>query len=339
MVGGDGGADGPIGVALVHVGTPDAPDPAAVRRYLVEFLSDPRIVDLPAFVWRPLLRGIVAPLRARRVARQYAAIWDGEHDESPLRRIAHAQARELEARFDTLFGHGRVLVRHAMRYGRPSLPAVLDELSAAGAARLLVAPLHPQYSTATTASVTDALARWKKGRTVVPAVRTLPPYHGDPAYVEALAASVREHLAGLDVPPPHLVVSFHGLPVARVRSGDPYERHCRATAEALRRALSWPEGRFHLAFQSRFGRARWLGPSTEETVRRLAAGGVRSLALVAPGFATDCLETLEELDQRVAAVFRAAGGRRFVRIPCLNASPRHLDLLSHLVLRELGGWL
>lgn len=329
----------PIGVVLVHVGTPDAPTPTAVRRYLVEFLSDPRIVDLPAVVWRPLLRFVIAPIRARRVADLYREIWDTDHDESPLRRIARRQACELEARFDTLFGHGRVVVRHAMRYGRPGLATVLDELMAAGARRLLVAPLYPQYSTATTASVLDELARWKRGRTLLPALRTLPPWYDDPAYIEVLAASVRKELSALEAPPPHLVVSFHGLPLARVAAGDPYEDHCRASAEALRRALDWPQARFHLAFQSRFGPARWLGPSTEETVRELAAGGVRSLALVAPGFTADCLETLEELDRQVAKVFHEAGGRQFVRVPCLNDSPGHLDLLAHLVLRELGGWL
>ncbi len=329
----------PVGVVLVNVGTPDAPTPAAVRRYLVEFLGDPRIVDLPAAIWQPLLRGVVAPLRARHVARQYDRVWDRIRDESPLRRIAHAQARGLEARFDTLFGHGRVLVRHAMRYGRPALPAVLDELCEAGVERLLVAPLYPQYSTATTASVLDALAHWKKGRARLPAIRTLPPYHDDPAYVSALAASTGEALSALGEGTPHLVVSFHGLPVARIKAGDPYEEHCRTTARALRVALDWPADRFHLCYQSRFGKARWLTPSTFETIARLATGGVRTLAVVAPGFAADCLETLVELDDTAADVFRRTGGHRFVRVACLNATPRHLDLLSHLVLRELAGWL
>ncbi len=327
-----------IGVVLVNLGTPDAPTPAAVRRYLREFLSDRRVVELPAVLWRPLLFGVIAPLRSRRVARLYRAIWDAEHDDSPLRLITRHQAERLQDRLTTMLGRGRVRVAHAMRYGRPGIPEVLDRLLAEGVERLLFAPLYPQYAGATTGSALDALAHWMRGRRRLPALRTLAPYYAEPAYVAAVAESVREGLAE-EGEGAHVLCSFHGLPAAQVAAGDPYAAHCEATAAALRAALGLPAERFHLAYQSRFGPARWLEPATDAIALRLAREGAESLVVVAPGFAADCLETLEELDGELRRRFLEAGGRRFVRVACLNAGPRHIDLLQHLILRELSGWL
>ena len=329
-----------IGVLLVNLGTPDAPTAQAVRRYLKEFLSDPRVVELPAFLWRPLLHGVIAPLRSGRVARLYQEIWDATHEDSPLRLITRRQAEKLSDRLAVMLGAERVRVAHAMRYGRPGIAEALDRLMAEGVDRLLFAPLYPQYAASTTGSALDALARWLRGRRRLPAVRTLPPYYAEEAYIAALANSVSTVLAQLgEADAPHILCSFHGLPQAQVDAGDPYARHCAATATALRNALDWPAERFHLAYQSRFGPARWLEPATEATAVRLAREGAKTIVVIAPGFAADCLETLEELDGGVRQAFLAAGGRRFVRVPCLNDGARHIEVIQHLILRELSGWL
>lgn len=329
-----------IGVLLVNLGTPDAPTPRAVRRYLREFLADRRVVELPAVLWRPVLSGIVAPLRARRVARLYRSIWDREHGDSPLRLITRHQAEKLHDRLAVMLGPGRVRVAHAMRYGRPGIAEVLDHLMEEGVDRLLFAPLYPQYAAATTGSALDALGRWASGRRKLPAMRSLPPYYADQAYIAALAETVRTSLSVLDgEDEPHILCSFHGLPQAQIDAGDPYADHCVATAAALREALGWPEARFHLAYQSRFGPARWQEPQTLDRARALARRGVRSLLVITPGFAADCLETLEELDGGVRRAFLEAGGKRFLRVPCLNDSTGHIELLQRLVLRELSGWL
>ncbi len=329
-----------IGVLLVNLGTPDAPTPKAVGRYLKAFLSDRRVVALPPLLWQPLLRGLIAPLRAGRVARLYRQIWDDTRGDSPLRLITRRQAERLSDRLSVMLGPGRVRVAHAMRYGRPGIAETLDRLVAEGMDRLLFAPLYPQYAGATTGSALDALARWLPGCRHLPAVRSLPPYYADEAYVAALAESVKEVLSDIDDGgTAHILCSFHGLPQAQIDAGDPYATQCEATAAALRNALGWPEARWHLAYQSRFGPARWLEPETEATAVRLARGGVTTLVVVTPGFAADCLETLEELHGRVRQAFLAAGGRRFLRVPCLNDHPRHIAVIQHLILRELSGWL
>ncbi len=329
-----------IGVLLVNLGTPDAPTPKAVRRYLKAFLADRRVVDLPPFLWQPLLHGLVAPRRAGRVARLYRKIWDRTHDDSPLRVITRRQAEKLSDRLAVMLGPGRVRVAHAMRYGRQGIADTLDRLTAEDVDRLLFVPLYPQYAASTTGSALDALARWLLLRRRLPALRTLPPYYADEAYIAALADSLEHALANVgEGDEPHILCSFHGLPQAQVEAGDPYATHCAATATALRNALDWPEERFHLTYQSRFGPARWLEPGTETTAVRLAREGVTTIIVIAPGFAADCLETLEELDDRVRRAFLAAGGRRFLRVPCLNDQSRHVEVLQRLVLRELSGWL
>lgn len=325
---------GKIGVLLVNLGTPDKPTPAAVRRYLREFLSDPRVVEIPKLVWWPILNGVILTTRPRRSARNYTEVWTPEG--SPLAVITAAQARALEARLGEA-----VLVRWGMRYGNPALGAELQALKDAGCDRILVAPLYPQYSGATTASASDALGaalaklRWQ------PAVRTLPPYFDDPRHIAALRADLVRQIEALAFQPEVLLLSFHGMPERTLRLGDPYHCHCQKTARLLGEALAdqFPELRIETSFQSRFGRARWLGPYTETRLAELAQNGVRRLAVAAPGFAADCLETREELAIRGRETFMAAGGTDYAALDCLNAGEAGMAMLEALVRRELGGWI
>ena len=317
-----------IGVLLVNLGTPEAPEPGSVRRYLKEFLSDPRVVEIPQLVWQPILRGIVLTTRPRRSARAYRQVWTEEG--SPLAAITARQAKALAGAFGP-----DVIVDHAMRYGRPAIAGRIDALKAAGCERILIAPLYPQYCAATTATAVDeAFAQLRRMRWQ-PAVRTLPPYHDDPFYIDALKQSVEAGLAALPFAPDALVASFHGMPERTLHLGDPYHCHCRKTARLLGEAL----GRELLvAFQSRFGRARWLEPATDKLLAELPGKGVAKVAVVAPGFAADCLETLEELAIRGRAAFLGAGGTDFACLPCLNDSAPGLAMLRALIGRELEGW-
>lgn len=317
-----------IGVLLVNLGTPDAPTPAAVRRYLAQFLSDPRVVEIPALLWQPLLHGIVLRTRPRKSAHAYRQIWTDAG--SPLAVITAAQSAALQGAFGP-----DVMVDHAMRYGKPAIVDRLAALKAAGCARILIAPLYPQYCAATTATANDAAFAALAAMRWQPAVRTLPPYHDDPAYIAALKASLESGLAALDFTPDAVLLSFHGMPQRTLALGDPYHCHCLKTA----RLLSEATGRdLILSFQSRFGKAKWLEPATDATLAALPGRGVRKLAVMAPGFSADCLETLEELAIRGRAAFRAAGGTDFAYLPCLNAGQGGVALLRHLVSRELEGW-
>ncbi|HEY5710503.1 MAG TPA: ferrochelatase [Allosphingosinicella sp.] len=318
-----------IGVLLINLGTPDAPESAAVKRYLRQFLSDPRVVEIPPLVWQPILRGIILNRRPRKSAHAYRQIWTEEG--SPLAAITARQAKALNGAFGE-----QVLVDHAMRYGRPAIGEQIDALKAQGCEKILLAPLYPQYCAATTASALDAafahlaILRW------LPAVRTLPPYHDDPAYIGALKQSVEASLAALDFKPEALIVSFHGMPQRTLKLGDPYHCHCQKTARLLAEAM----GReLIVAFQSRFGRARWLEPATERVLAELPGQGVRRVAIFAPGFAADCLETLEELAIRGRDAFMAAGGTHFACLPCLNDGEPGMAMLRSLIGRELEGWL
>ncbi len=318
-----------VGVLLVNLGTPDAPDPAAVRRYLGEFLSDRRVVEIPPLVWQPILRGLILRTRPRKSAHAYRQIW--RNDGSPLAAITRAQAKALEG----AFGPG-VRVEYAMRYGAPEIADRLVSLKTYGAQRILVAPLYPQYCAATTATANDAAfaalarMRWQ------PAIRTLPPYHDDPAYIAALKASVEESLAQLDFVPDAIVASFHGMPERTLHLGDPYHCHCRKTARLLGEAL----GReLIVSFQSRFGRAKWLEPATDAMLATLPGNGVKKVAIVAPGFSADCLETLEELAIRGRETFLAAGGTDFAYLPCLNDGEAGIEMLRNILARELAGWV
>ena len=320
--------DHKIGVLLINLGTPDAPEARAVRRYLAEFLSDPRVIEIPKLAWKPILHGIILRTRPKKSAEAYNQIWTNEG--SPLRAIAHRQAEALRARIP------QVSVHYAMRYGHPGIAAALENMTREGCKRILVAPLYPQYSAATTATASDAVfgvlarMRWQ------PALRTLPPYYDDLLYIDALAANLARQIAALDFAPERLLLSFHGMPVRTLDLGDPYHCHCQKTARLLSEAL----GRdVDISFQSRFGRAQWLEPATDATLAAYPQKGIRRIAVAAPGFSADCLETLEELGIRGRHSFKQAGGEQFALLDCLNDSPESIAMLERLIERELAGWL
>ncbi|MDE2042482.1 MAG: ferrochelatase [Alphaproteobacteria bacterium] len=318
-----------IGVLLVNLGTPDAPTPAAVRRYLGEFLSDRRVVEIAPLLWQPILRGIILQTRPRKSAHAYTQIWCEEG--SPLAVITGEQAAALSNVMNE-----KIIIKWSMRYGNPSICEKLKLLHEMGCTRILVAPLYPHYCAATTASVMDAVSvalgamRWQ------PAIRILPPYYDDQTYIAALAESVRAHFRALDFPPDLILASFHGMPARTLAAGDPYHCHCLKTARLLSEALN---REVRVSFQSRFGRDRWLEPATDATLSALPDQGIKKIAVITPGFAADCLETLEEIGMRGRATFMAHGGTHFSLIPCLNASPPGMVMLQKLMTRELAGWL
>ena len=300
-------------ILLCNLGTPDAPTPQALRRYLAEFLADPRVVEIPRLVWWPILHGLILRLRPRKSAEKYRRIWSA--DGSPLQAWTTHQARLLAGYLGER-GH-RVTVRHAMRYGQPSIPAVLDELQSAGMRRVLVLPLYPQYCAATTASVVDAVGAWLARRRAQPEMRFVRGYHDEPRHIDALADSLEDHFAK-NGRADRLVLSFHGVPKRTVKLGDPYHDECQATARLLAARMSLRPAQMLVTFQSRFGKAEWLQPYTEPTLVALARQGVRRVDVMCPGFAADCLETLEEIDLEARAAFMAAGGQEFHYVPCLN---------------------
>jgi len=317
-----------IGVLLINLGTPDEASPKAVKRYLAEFLSDRRVVEIPPLAWQPILRGIILTTRPKKSAHAYQQVWTDAG--SPLAAVTRAQAEALK---DAWPG---VTVDWAMRYGSPAIGDQLEAMKAVGCERILIAPLYPQYCAATTATANDkafealAAMRWQ------PAIRTLPPYHDDPAYIDALAQSVRASLAALDFEPEALMASFHGMPARTLELGDPYHCHCQKTARLLGEAL----GReLIVSFQSRFGRAKWLEPATDTTLAALPGQGIKRIAIIAPGFSADCLETLEELAIRGRDTFLTAGGDRFAYLSCLNDSAPGLTMLRDILSRELAGWI
>jgi ferrochelatase len=323
---------GKIGVLLVNLGTPDAPDPASVRRYLLEFLSDRRVVEIPPLAWQPILRGIILNTRPKKSAHAYAQVWTEAG--SPLAAITAAQATALQARLGP-----EVTVAHAMRYGRPAIAERLQALFKSGCERILLAPLYPQYCAATTATVVDAAGDALKAMRWQPALRTLPPYYDDPRYIDALAVDLGAQLDALDFVPEALLLSFHGMPERTLHLGDPYHCHCRKTARLLEARMARPGLRVVTSFQSRFGRAKWLEPATDQVIAEEAAAGTRRLAIAAPGFAADCLETLEELAIRGREQFVAAGGEQFAALACLNTGEAGMAMLEALVRRDLAGWL
>jgi ferrochelatase len=317
-----------IGVLLINLGTPDAPEARAVRRYLAEFLSDPRVVEIPPIAWKPILHGIILRTRPRKSAEAYNQIWTNEG--SPLRVIAHRQAQALRERLPD------VRVHYAMRYGHPGIAATMERMTAEGCGRILAAPLYPQYCAATTATANDAVFAALARMRVQPALRTLPPYYDDPLYIDALRANLSRQLAALDFVPEKLLLSFHGMPRRTAELGDPYHAHCLETARLLSEAL----GReVDVAFQSRFGRAKWLEPATDATLAAYARNGIKRIAVATPGFSADCLETLEELGIRGRETFLRAGGKDFALLDCLNDSSESIAMLEALIRRELEGWL
>ena len=316
-------------VLLVNLGTPDAPEPRAVRRYLAEFLSDRRVVEIPRAIWLPILHGFVLTTRPRKSAKAYAQVWSEEG--SPLMAVSMRQAAALRERFGDY-----PVVGLAMRYGRGDIElAISRAMDHAGIDRVLFAPLYPQYSGATTASAKDELFAALARMRLQPAIRTLPPYYDDPLYIEALRANLTRQLEALDFEPQRLLLSFHGLPQRNVDRGDPYFHHCMETARLLGERMAIPTD---IAFQSRFGRAKWLEPATDATLAAYPGQGITRIAIAAPGFSADCVETLEELGIRGRESFRAAGGERFARLECLNDSAEGMDMLEALVGRELDVW-
>lgn len=318
-----------VGVLLVNLGTPDGSDVGSVRRYLAEFLSDRRVVEIPPILWQPILRGVVLTTRPKKSAHAYQQVWT--KDGSPLAAITREQTEALTG----AFGPG-VLVDYAMRYGQPAIADRLQAMKDAGCDRILIAPLYPQFCAATTATANDkafahlAKMRWQ------PAIRTLPPYHDDAHYIGALKESVEAGIAALDFEPEVVVASFHGMPQRTLMLGDPYHCQCQKTARLLGEAM----GReLIVTFQSRFGPAKWLGPATDEVLMELGKNGTRRLAIFAPGFSADCLETLEELAIRGKEEFEGAGGTHFAYLPCLNASETGIRMLQSIISRELAGWI
>ena len=317
-----------VGVLLVNLGTPDGPEPSAVRRYLAQFLSDRRVVEIPPLLWQPILRGIILTTRPRKSAHAYAQVWTEEG--SPLAAITARQARDLQKRLgDT------VSVDWAMRYGNPAIDNAIDRMLADGIKRILLAPLYPQYCAATTATANDFAFAHLATLRDQPALRTLPPYYDDQLYLDALAADLSRQLALLDFTPQKLLLSFHGMPERTRQLGDPYHDHCQATAKLLADKLDLP---IDLSFQSRFGRAKWLEPATDSVLEAYPAKGVTKVAIAAPGFSADCLETLEELGIRGREDFLAAGGTHFARLDCLNDSAEGMAMIEALIRRELAGW-
>ena len=325
-----------VGVLLVNLGTPDTADARGVRVYLKEFLSDPRVIENQGLLWKVVLNGIILNTRPRRKARDYLKIWNTEQNESPLKTITRAQSDKLTA---AIADHDHVIVDWAMRYGNPSIRSRIDALTAQGCDRLLVVPLYPQYSAATSATVCDEVFRVLGEMRAQPTLRVTPPYYDDADYIDALAASIDAHLAGLPFKPEIIVASFHGMPQKYIDKGDPYQEQCVATTEALRKRMGLDASQLMLTFQSRFGFDAWLQPYTDKTIEKLAKDGVRRLAVITPGFSADCLETLEEIAQENAEIFQHNGGEAFTAIPCLNDSDPGMAVIRQLVLRELQGWI
>ena len=327
----------PIGVLLVNLGSPDAAEPAAVRRYLREFLSDPRVIEDQGLIWKFVLNAIILTTRPRRRARDYAKIWNKADNEAPLKTITRAQAQKLAASLEAK--GARILVDWAMRYSNPAIGERIEALMAQGCDRLLVVPLYPQYAAATTATVADEVLRVLARLRRQPALRIAPPYYDDPVYIEAIASTLRASLAGIGFEPELVLASFHGIPKDYAEQGDPYPQQCAETVRLLRARLGYDANKLLLTFQSRFGRAEWLTPYTDKTVEQLARQGVRNLAVVMPGFSADCLETLEEIAIENADIFRKNGGVNFFAVPCLNDSAPGMAVIQAVAERELRGWV
>lgn len=329
---------GRIGVLLMNLGTPEATDYWSMRRYLKEFLSDRRVIETSRLIWWPVLNLIILSKRPGPKGRDYDAIWNKDRNEGPLKTITRGQAEQLRVHMREIAGD-TVSVDWAMRYGKPAVGERIQALLEEGCDRILLVPLYPQYSAATSATACDQAFRALMDMRWQPAIRVSPPYHDDPVYIDAVVASMKRDLAKLDFEPEVILVSFHGVPKSYLLKGDPYYCHCHKTWRLMRDAFGWPEDRFRLSFQSRFGNEEWLKPYTDETVKSLAQSGVKRMAIVAPGFSADCLETLEELNGENRHYFEEAGGERFAYLPCLNDGEEGMRVIRNVVERELQGWL
>lgn len=324
-----------VGVLLVNLGTPEGTDFWSIRRYLSEFLSDPRVIEIPRLIWQPLLQGLILPLRSNKTGAAYEKIWFKDTDESPLRRYTREQGEALAERFNS----PDVIVDWAMRYGKPSIASRLQALTEQGCERILVMALYPQYSATTMATVYDKAFESLKTMRHQPAIRTLPAFYNHPKYIQVLGDSIRRHTEASSWQPDLVLLSYHGIPKRNVELGDPYYCQCCKNTELLREYLGWDEQKLQMSFQSRFGRAEWLQPYTEPTLIKLAESGVKRIMVAAPAFVSDCVETLEELALEGKKAFLGAGGESFELIPCLNAGPHSIDLFYTLAQEELAGWL
>ena len=327
-----------VGVLIANLGTPDATDYWSMRRYLNEFLSDRRVIDIARWKWQPLLQLIILSRRPFTSGANYRLIWDKERDESPLMTITRAQTEALAASLQARYGEN-VMVEFCMRYGNPSTESVVDRMVKAGCRKILFFPLYPQYAGATTATANDQFFRALMGQKWQPAARTVPAYFDDPLYIEALAGSVERAYAALPQKPELLIASYHGMPQRYLREGDPYHCQCQKTSRLLRERLGWGGDSVHTTFQSVFGSEEWLRPYTVEHVAKLAESGIRNIAVIAPAFSADCIETLEEIQGEIRHAFEAAGGERFTYIPCLNDEAAHVEALSRIAQQNLAGWL
>ncbi len=327
-----------IGVVLVNLGTPDATDYRSMRRYLSEFLSDRRVIDYSPLFWQPLLQGVILSKRPFTSGAAYRSIWNNERNESPLLTITRDQTGAVAARIAERWGD-RITVDFAMRYGNPSTPSVLKRLQAEGCERIVFFPLYPQYSAPTTATANDQAFRALMEMKWQPAIRTVPAYYDEPLYIEALAKSVEAAYAGMESRPDLLVTSYHGVPERYLHEGDPYHCHCQKTSRLLRERLGFREDEVVVTFQSHFGSEEWLKPYTVEEVARLAEAGKKHIAIMAPAFSSDCVETLEEINEEIRDSFLGAGGERFDYIPCLNAEDDHITMMMAILERELAGWV
>jgi ferrochelatase len=330
-------AIGRIGVLLVNLGSPAGTDYWSMRRYLKEFLSDRRVIEVWRPLWLTILNLFVLTTRPSKSGHAYSIVWNNERNEGPLVTITRSQAEKLGAELSS--ENADIVVDWAMRYGAPSVASRIDALKAAGCDRILIAPLYPQYAAATTATVNDVAFAALQTMRWQPALRTLPPYHDDPAYIDALAATLTASIAKFDFEPELVLASFHGLPREYLDKGDPYHCQCQKTVRLVRERLGWPAERLRIVFQSRFGRAEWLQPYTDVTLAEMAKSGVKRIAVIMPGFSADCLETLEEIAIRGGETFRQYGGEHYAAIPCLNDGPEGMALLKILVRRELAGWI
>lgn len=324
-----------VGVLLLNLGTPDATDFWSVRRYLKEFLSDPRVIETPKWLWWPILNLVILNFRPQKAGHAYDMVWDKERNESPLRVITRAQTEALAER---MAGDG-VMVEYAMRYGNPSTASVLKKMQAAGCQKILLVPLYPQYSATTTATANDKAFDALKKMRWQPAVRTAPAYFEDKKYIETLGNSIRDGVAALDFEPDVVITSYHGMPVDYLQKGDPYHCQCFKTTRLVREYLGWPKEKLMVTFQSRFGPTEWLQPYTDKTLEALPGKGIKKVAILAPAFSADCIETLEEIAMGGKETFLEAGGEKYAYIPCLNASPGGMDMIEDMVRRELSGWL
>jgi ferrochelatase len=329
---------GRIGVLLMNLGTPEATDYWSMRRYLREFLSDRRVIETNRLLWWPLLNGVILTTRPGRKGRDYDTVWNKEQNEGPLKTVTRAQAEQLAESLRETAGD-RVVVDWSMRYGFPKTSDRIQALLAEGCDRILLVPLYPQYAAATSATACDQAFKALMSMRWQPTVRVAHPWYEDPVYIEAIKHSMETELAKLAFEPEVILVSFHGVPKEYLLKGDPYYCQCHKTWRLLRAAFGWPEDKFRLTFQSRFGPSEWLQPYTDETVKALAKSGVKRMAIVAPGFSADCLETLEELNGENRHYFEENGGEHFAYLPCLNAGPDGMAVIRNVVNRELQGWL